>query len=718
MKEKYTGFLLVFFIFGFIFSACIVEFDPMDISPAEAYGNITGEATGSSTGFSGGPITVTLIMENGKIVDAIVVGDKETPGIGARVISSSPRLIVAKNSPDIDIVSGATSTSNAVKSAGMAALERLISAGGGIDIKMKPGIYGARAVGFGGPFDVLVTLSERSILKIEIEDSNESIQVGKPAIPILIDRIIENQNSEADIVSGATITSNAIKLAVREILENAGAPLSMTTKPKNDEIEKYNRLPKTVDVLVIGSGAAGMSAAIEAAFAGASVTLIEKEDFIGGSTKFSGGVIYAAVDNDDVDNNTMRNYLLFRAQNYALPALLDTYAKKSLELVDGSWIIPPAELSAAFPAGMSSEARARTVKGQGPGLMRLLEYKARENGVTILTGVKATKLEKNFSGVVVSVLAESRESNYTFNVRKGVVVATGGFDNDRSGLLSEYNADSKDFNSRSSIGNVGEGIKLAREIGAATVFKGGRLGWAIIDPTVDYDITSGYDNIVVITGSHALNLDLTAPLAGVSDDGTILSSVNWADPTFNDDNSSTGGFAPQNEGNDQGAMFTGILKALKASPSTFLKISDEPIPSKGYITKTYLDSLHFTFTTDTVAELIEKAYHGVVTVSELQARYTERGWGNSTYYASIVQPSSIGSMGGLKINTNAQVIGNGQAGTVNGQPIPGLYAAGEVANGDFYYQQNPALGSSLGIALTFGRIAGQQAAAQPSHILE
>jgi len=72
-------------------------------------------------------------------------------------------------------------------------------------------------------------------------------------------------------------------------------------------------------------------------------------------------------------------------------------------------------------------------------------------------------------------------------------------------------------------------------------------------------------------------------------------------------------------------------------------------------------------------------------------------------------------MGGLKINADAQVLGSGAVGTgtISGQPIPGLYAAGEVANGDFYYQQNPAQGSSLGIALTFGRIAGRNAAAAP-----
>ena len=61
-------------------------------------------------------------------------------------------------------------------------------------------------------------------------------------------------------------------------------------------------------------------------------------------------------------------------------------------------------------------------------------------------------------------------------------------------------------------------------------------------------------------------------------------------------------------------------------------------------------------------------------------------------------------MGGLKTNTKAEVLDK------QGNPIPGLYAAGEVANGDFYDVEYPASGSSNGLAITFGRAAGTNAA--------
>jgi fumarate reductase flavoprotein subunit len=60
-------------------------------------------------------------------------------------------------------------------------------------------------------------------------------------------------------------------------------------------------------------------------------------------------------------------------------------------------------------------------------------------------------------------------------------------------------------------------------------------------------------------------------------------------------------------------------------------------------------------------------------------------------------------MGGIKINPDAQVV------KANGDPIPGLYAAGECANGDFFYLEYPASGTSLAISSTFGRIAGANA---------
>jgi fumarate reductase flavoprotein subunit len=98
-------------------------------------------------------------------------------------------------------------------------------------------------------------------------------------------------------------------------------------------------------------------------------------------------------------------------------------------------------------------------------------------------------------------------------------------------------------------------------------------------------------------------------------------------------------------------------------------------------------------------------------VAKLRASFDERYPGAVKFGAAKVQPSSIGSMGGLKINVKAEVQ------KVEGGSIPGLYAAGETANGDFYYKEYPASGSSLSLAIVYGRAAGRNAAGAPDHTL-
>ena len=106
---------------------------------------------------------------------------------------------------------------------------------------------------------------------------------------------------------------------------------------------------------------------------------------------------------------------------------------------------------------------------------------------------------------------------------------------------------------------------------------------------------------------------------------------------------------------------------------------------------------------DTVEELAEAT--GMDPEKLADAIQKGTGLENAPYYAVMVKPTTIGSMGGLVINTDAQVISE------SGEPIPGLYATGEVANGGFYYVEYPASGSSLSLGMTYGLKAGHHAAA-------
>ena len=105
---------------------------------------------------------------------------------------------------------------------------------------------------------------------------------------------------------------------------------------------------------------------------------------------------------------------------------------------------------------------------------------------------------------------------------------------------------------------------------------------------------------------------------------------------------------------------------------------------------------------DTVEELAEKT--GMDPEKLVDAIEKGTGLEKAPYYAVMVKPTTIGSMGGLVINIDAQVLSE------DGDPIPGLYASGEVANGGFYDVEYPASGSSLSLGMTFGMEAGRNAA--------
>jgi len=713
MTRKLSGITLVICL---LFSACFVEFEPPGSGGSvntEGYGDFTGSVFGTARGYHS-DIKVTLTFESGKIVKADIISvpgtGSESENFGVIAMKQAPAIIVARNSVELDALSGATITTNAIVAAGRAAIANIPAPGVVPEVNMKPGMYRKPAAGgYGETFYVQVTVSKTAITEITVETSSEG-EAGKLAIPMLISRIILAQNSGVDGVSGATLTSNALKSAVTDALTEAEAPYFMM-QPAKPEPGTKPKSSDTVDVLIIGSGAAGLSAAIEASKVQTdpplSVMLIEKQDLIGGSTKISRGVIYAPVDNND--KATLKEYFLFRAQTYADSELLEKYVNNSLDLVDGSWELP--ELTEPFSSGMASARRARVVPGEGAGIVRILEGKARERGVTILTGVKATALAKNSSGEVVRVLAESKDTDYEFNVRRGVVIATGGFDNNPELVArNNPNIDKDNFFPRSSKGNVGEGITMAEAVGAQTVFKGGMIGWGIVDPGVMADIP-GSSNIVemsnVISSSwDAYWLDTSPPPAvpAAGDHPQLPAISSWIDGKHN-----VSGPDQRDPSDDMGIMFARLIQIPKYR---FLQISSDPFPPIGAINITNLIDAHkgfFGVSTITLGAAIGHGISAPFDAVKFSTRISEK-FPSGYVYAWFVRASSIGSMGGLKINANAQVYGKaGTSGLVSGM-IPGLFAAGESANGDFYYQQYPAQGSSLALALTFGRIAGKNAA--------
>ena len=167
-----------------------------------------GPLTGTANGF-GGPITVSVTMDGDKITAVEIVSNSETPEIAGTALEQIPAAIVAANSPDVDIVSGATYTSNGIINAVKNALD---SAGGG------SGALTGTADGFIGPITVAVTMDGDTITAVEVISNSETIEIAGGALEQIPAAIVAANSPDVDVVSGATYTSNGIINAVKNAI--------------------------------------------------------------------------------------------------------------------------------------------------------------------------------------------------------------------------------------------------------------------------------------------------------------------------------------------------------------------------------------------------------------------------------------------------------------------------------------------------------------------
>ena len=172
-----------------------------------------GPLTGTANGF-GGPITVSVTMDGDKITAVEIVSNSETPEIAGTALEQIPAAIVAANSADVDIVSGATYTSNGIINAVKNALE---SAGGG------SGALTGTADGFIGPITVAVTMDGDTITAVEVISNSETIEIAGGALEQIPAAIVAANSPDVDVVSGATYTSNGIINAVKNALAGGGS---------------------------------------------------------------------------------------------------------------------------------------------------------------------------------------------------------------------------------------------------------------------------------------------------------------------------------------------------------------------------------------------------------------------------------------------------------------------------------------------------------------
>ncbi|MBQ6775871.1 MAG: flavocytochrome c [Synergistaceae bacterium] len=650
-------------------------------------GTYKAKATGNNANV---PIEVEVTFDANAITDIKVTKHEETPGLGDKAFEKVIPEILAAQNTKVDGMTGATMSSNAIKEA----VESCIAQASGkneVVSTFKPGEYKATVTGHNGPLTVTMKFSETEILSLEA-NGVESLGIGTAAIEILTDEILKNQSLACDAVSGATVTSGAFLAAVRDCVKQAGMSLSVL-EAREIAYPKASDTPveMAADVVIIGAGGAGFAAATEALENGATVIIIEKNEMIGGNTARAGGTLNAPDPErqskigveDSVELFTKNT--LEAGDNKADPSLVKVLCSHALEA--RHWLTKHGTVWSEFVyqtiGGLWPRSMDEKDKNAYKGFVEPLYKTVKELGGKIVLNCKADELVKDDSGRVTGVVAFDTKNGqkYNFKANKAVIMATGGYAASNA-LVSKYNGVSGLPTSNAPT-STGDGIEMGLKAGAAL---------------------EGMDYIQIHPHGNPVTGGLQSHFAGVIKNSIY---VNKEGKRFVEESGRRDVISNATIAQPGQIMFS-IFDSEGGFYAGVKELSDlDNLKSKGYI-----------YQADTLADLAKQAGIDAKGLEETVARYNELvkagkdtdfnkdevelTIGKAPFYCVPLSPTLHHTMGGLKINTEAQVLKE------DGSVIPGLYAAGEVTGG--IHGSNRVGGNALTDGVVFGRIAGRNAA--------
>ena len=543
--------------------------------------------------------------------------------------------------------------------------------------KVKDGSYQTVVKGHNGDMTITTVFNGEKIEGITVDQHVETIGVSDSSIAQIPLRIVESQSIAVDLISGATVTSQAIITGVTNAILEAGGDLENYNK-KSDDVVKKDVVYET-DVVIIGSGIAGVTAAVSAQENGANVIMLEKMGKTGGTTALSGGMILATNSflQDGFDDSAMElsNYWYERSQEVANKEMLDFAANESANTIQ--WL---ADNGVEFKeevttSGLTTDKRAIVTTTRGAGFIDPVIETFTNNGGELFLETKALSLIIDENGNVIGVSASNATENITINA-KSVVLASGGFDANAD-MVSEYAPRANKDLVFSNVGNTGDGILMGMDVGADTVFPGSVIGFRGLASNVAY-----YTPMGLLGLSRNLVVDLNGNrFYDESLDYSLIYDL-W----------------DQKDVDQVYAIFDSAVTnpALEDAVKNGYALKADTIEELA----TLLSANELKNNVDRYNSLIVEGVDSDFNKSINAMSSIETG----PFYAVTINNGTLGSFGGLKIDMDAQVL------NTDGNKIGGLYASGEVANGEWFNQFYPASGSSISISATFGIEAGENAA--------
>ncbi len=597
------------------------------------------------------------------------------------------------------------------------------------------GSYTGTAKGMGGDVSVTLTLTDSVITDCTAKGDDETPGIGSAVIEQFPGEVVEGNTINIDSISGATITSNAFIEAAKAALTSAGLNpddyMTKADKTANGETVSYD-----TDVVVIGAGGAGMTAAMTAADAGQKVIILESQAMVGGNSVRATGGMNAAktVYQDENEFNEaagVEKMLKSAADNYAdnetITALAKTVSEQwaayqanptgyfdSVELMEldtmvgGKGINDPElvktlcegtadaidwldangmslhNVSSFGGASVKRIHRPTNEEGKvvsvGAYLIPLMEKNCADRGIDIILNTTVDTILTDANGAAVGVSGTDKDGNTVVVNAKSVVLATGGFGANLD-MVTQYKPELAGFMTTNAAGAQGQGIEMATAIGAGTV----DMDQIQIHPTVEANtaalITEGLrgDGAILVNANGERFIDEVGTRDVVSAAEIAQpGSYSWliVDQAMADASSVIQGYITKGY-TKTGATYEELAKELDVDPTTFANTME---------------------TWNSYVEAKNDPDFGRTSFAN--------PLNNGPYYAIKVTAGVHHTMGGVTINSDTEVLKE------DGTSIPGLFAAGEVTGG--VHGANRLGGTAVADFVVFGRIAGDSAAAYAS----
>lgn len=544
---------------------------------------------------------------------------------------------------------------------------------------MTDGTYTGEGKGRNGTITVEVTVKAGKLDAVKVVKHTETVGISDAAVADFPKAIVAAQSTAVDAVAGATMTSEGIRAAVAQAIQKAGGdPAQFATAVVKKKAAK-KLVKENADIVVVGAGGSGISAAVKAETLGANVILIEKMPVIGGATALNAGTLIATgskyqreVMKETKDSPELAYKDIFTVgKNRNDPTLVKMVTERVGGVVD--WLIydmkiPYGPAATQYPDHSAN--RQLGVTGRSVNYLNLMREKFLGMGGKLMLQTRAQELIRDDAGKVVGVRATDKDGNTVELTSKAVILASGGYGAVKSMLPKEmsnyvfYGLDSE----------TGDGYKMATAIGAGTI---------------NLDLVKMYPQGVETVPGHGL-------AATASSTDTMKKSgaiyVNKLGQRYVDENAALGVLTDKTVAQPDHIAY--IVMDAKAWKEYVRKsLEDKLVPNEETLmtwTKIVNNGRPVMAVSDNLAEAAKTMGVDAEGLAKTVARWNDMvkagedkdfhrkitgGLGEGPYYIVEQKVRYQTTLGGLKADADLRILNKA------GKPIPGLYGAGCVVGG-------------------------------------